>query len=87
VLLLLLLAEASGAGPAAATALSTAVAAHRLLVAQEGRLGLLVQQLADKEELLQRARQLVRPTRGGGGGGDSPCVHGLRRRPLNPVPP
>lgn len=41
------------------TALCEAVEAHKLLAAQEGRLELLLQQLADKEALLEQARQLV----------------------------
>jgi hypothetical protein len=39
------------------------VEAHKALAAQEGRLDLLLQQLADKEVLLEQARQLVSPTR------------------------
>lgn len=41
------------------TALWQVVEAHKALAAQEARLDLLLQQLADKEELLQQARQLV----------------------------
>jgi hypothetical protein len=36
------------------------VEAHKTLAAQEARLQLLMQQLADKEVLLDQARQLVR---------------------------
>lgn len=41
------------------TGLTEVVEAHKQLAAQEGRLELLLQQLADKEELLEQARQLV----------------------------
>jgi len=41
------------------SALCEAVEAHKLLAVQEGRLELLLQQLADKEALLEQARQLV----------------------------
>lgn len=43
----------------ATTALWRVVEAHKTLAAQEGRLDLLLQQLADKEALLEQARQLV----------------------------
>lgn len=41
------------------SALSEVVEAHRALAAQRSKLELLQQQLADKEALLEQARQLV----------------------------
>jgi hypothetical protein len=59
-LLLLLVLLLSGWCPGLThTALWEVVEAHKALAAQERRLELLMQQLADKEELLEQARQLV----------------------------
>lgn len=61
------------------SALCDVVEAHKTLAAQEARLQLLMQQLADKEVLLDQARQLVSWASAGvwlATGGYSACLDG-----------